>query len=564
MKKVFAGVLALALTVSGVLCGCEDNSGSSKSKEKKLEPNEAGDFKWQEITADDDQPPENVGGIIINGYVGDRTDVVIPKSIQDKPVVAIDEYAFCPYSETEFKDVNDIDEFEDKLFEFAGATDYDVWYENVIEGNEEDIDTLPYIENSLNRSAYLNQKIDSMYDKYKQDLLDKYLEDDEFASDITSISIPATVNYIGFMAFGFCDSLETVEIYGKDNEKDFCVDCDLPFFANTKLKSFNFYIKRYSNKKCFEYCSSLEDVYIYPNSEGYVDLSWLKDAENINSIHVAEGTTSISGITENIENRGTRKLPYSGSSNVIFEKGVSEIYLPSSLEDISDHTFCTHIAEEFNCFKCSKSECPDIEKMECPAYASVIIIAPEGSYAESYADENGISCVNSEDEITKKMKKNQKSSHQKQYDEALSRAEIKMIQVEAFEYAYRIDWVSSCILLNLAGQGYDIDGKYIISSDESKNYNCDNSIIDDFYDSLTNELNFFDSNILEDYDYFIVKGSYGGVVVRNKNNPDAVVTYPKASIYQGDDEFKDWEKEDYSYEEMYEICVGKIEENTNS
>ncbi len=565
MKKFFAGVLSLVLTVSGVLYGCGDNSSSPKSKEKKLEANDASNFRWQEITANDDQPPENIGGIIINGYVGDRTDVVIPKSIQDKPVVAIGDYAFCPYSKTEFKDYYDAEDFEDKLFEFAGV-DYDSWYEDVIEGNEEDIDALPYIANDLRHSIYLDEKIDSMYDKYRQDLIDKYLEDDEFVSDITSISIPATVNYIGFMAFGFCDSLETVEIYGTDNEKDLYMDCYHPFFANTKLKSFNFYLEpgNYGNKECFEYCSSLEDVYICPDSNGHVDLDWLEDTENINSIHIADGMTSISGITEKIKNRSTQKFPYySGSSNIIIEKGVSEIYLPSSLEDISEHTFCTHIADEFNCFKCSNYICSDIHETECPTYASVIMIAPEGSYAESYANENGISCVNSKDEITKKMKENQKSSHKKQYDEALSRSEVKRIQAEAYEYANKISTFSGFVLANLQGQGYDIELKCILSSDKSKNYNCStDSIIDDFYDSLTNELNFFDSNILEDYDYFSVGSSY--IVVRNKNNPDAVVTYPKAKIYQSDGEFKDWEKENYSYEELYEICIDEIGQNADS
>lgn len=563
MKKFFAGVLSLVLTVSGVLCGCGDNSSSPKSKEKKLEANDASDFRWQEITDNDDQSPENIGGIIINGYVGDRTDVVIPKSIQDKPVVAIGDYAFCPYSKNEFTDYYyDDEDLEDKLFEFAGVEELSVWYEDVIEGNEEDIDALPYITNDLSHDAYLSTKRSSMYDKYKQDLLDKYLEGHEPVSDITSISIPTTVNYIGFIAFGFCDSLETVEIYGTDNEKDLYMDCYHPFFANTKLKSFNFYLEPYGNKEYFEYCSSLEDVYIYPDSNGHVDLSWLEDAENINSIHIADGTTSISGITENIKDRSTPKLPYSGSSNIIIEKGVSEIYLPSSLEDISDHTFCTHMADEFNCFKCSNYICSEIEEMECPAYASVIMIAPEGSYAESYANENGIICVNSKDKITKKMKENQKSSHKKQYDEALSRSEVKRIQAEAYKYANKIMIFSGFVLANLEGQGYDIESKCILSSDKSKNYQCNDSILDDFYDSLTNELNFFDSNILEDYDYFSVGSSY--VVVRNKNNPDAVVTYPKAKIYQSDGEFKDWEKENYSYEELYEICIDEIGQNADS
>lgn len=73
----------------------------------------------------------------------------------------------------------------------------------------------------------------------------------------------------------------------------------------------------------------------------------------------------------------------------------------------------------------SKLRRSEIEEMECPDHASVIIIAPEGSYAESYANDNGVNCVNSKDEITKKMKENQQKNHQKQYEDSLARLEIK-------------------------------------------------------------------------------------------------------------------------------------------
>lgn len=246
------------------------------------------------------------------------------------------------------------------------------------------------------------EKMSSNYDEYKDDML-AYVKDHNPVSNITSIMFPATIEYIGKFSFGFCDSLERVEIYGTDNEKISSVGCYYtPFFANAKLKSFNFFLaseRGYGNDYYFEYCTSLEDVFLSPTGEGYVDLNWLESSENINSIHIADGATSISGVSSNYGEYDTYDpvLTYGDYSNIIFEKNVSEIYLPSSLTDISNHTFCTHISTEL-----SKLRSSEIEAMECPDHASVIMIPPGWSYAERYANDNGISCVNSKEEITKK------------------------------------------------------------------------------------------------------------------------------------------------------------------
>lgn len=407
-KKFFADVLALALMVSGVLCGCEADNGSEKTKTKELVANEASDFRWQEITADDDQPPENIGGIMINGYVGDRTDIVIPKSIQDKPVVAIGDYAFCPYTEEDlmhdyyYDDGSYLDP-EGKIFELSTGKELE-YFENLEQF-------------STNLSAEQDEELWQYHNYLWYDRIEN-IKDIPALSEITSIMLPDTIGYIGELAFGFCNSLETIEIYGNNSEEIPSVSCYYaPLLLNTKLKSFNFYftsIRGNGNNSYFEYCTSLKDVYLYPDDEGNVDLNCLKDSENINTVHIADGTTSISGITKNLEIFRDSDIHYIYDySSSIFETNVAEIYLPESLNEVSNHTFCTYITT-------MTTNITSLDEIECPDHASVIIVAPEGSYAESYANENGISCVNSKDEITKKMKEEQESAYKKQHEDALA------------------------------------------------------------------------------------------------------------------------------------------------
>lgn len=406
MKKVFAGVLALTLTISGVLCGCGAGNGSEKAKTKELVPNEASNFKWHEITSAEDQAPENVGCIMITEYIGDRTDIVIPKTIADKPVVSIGDYAFCPYTEEDLRydyEYDDGSEFspERKLFELSTGKE------------------LEYFENLNSEQA---EELQQYYNYMRYERIEN-LNDIPILTEITSIMLPDTIEYIGELAFGFCNSLETIEVYGIDNEEIPSIGCYYPpLFANTKLKSFNFYfesIRGNGNNNYFKYCPSLKDVYLYPDDEGNVDLNCLKYSENINSVHIADGTTSLSGVTEDSKCMLDTNSILSDYSSTIFKTNTSEIYLPSSLNEISNHAFCTYIKTDIT-VKGKRLLYSDIDDIECSDHASVIIVAPEGSYAESYANDNGISCVNSKDEITKEMKEEQESAYKKQHEDSLA------------------------------------------------------------------------------------------------------------------------------------------------
>ena len=142
----------------------------------------------------------------------------------------------------------------------------------------------------INGVTFNEERMNSNYDAYKDDML-AYVKDHDPVSGITSIMFLTTTEYIGKFAFVFCNSLETVEIYETDNEKISSVGCYYTaFFANAKLKYFNFYLtseRGYGNSYYFKYCISLKDVYLYPTDEGYINLNWLESSENINSIPVS-------------------------------------------------------------------------------------------------------------------------------------------------------------------------------------------------------------------------------------------------------------------------------------
>ena len=132
-KKKFFSIIMAGMLMSSMLSGCgeadekstakeneksilSEADNSSEQKEEELIPNEASDFMWHEFTAD--EFPDGVGGICIDKYVGNRTDIVIPKSIDNKPVIAIASFAFCPYTEQELEYGSDpVVSPEDKLKE---------------------------------------------------------------------------------------------------------------------------------------------------------------------------------------------------------------------------------------------------------------------------------------------------------------------------------------------------------------------------------------------------------------------------------------------------------------
>lgn len=181
-KKFFAGVTALTLIMSGILCGCSEkkseeppsiNAASASSKNSQGNTG----FTYALVSSNDEGDSyfgleRYEGGVIITGYVGNETDIVIPEQIDGKPVVGINDFAFCPLRFIHYGDEY-YDFYEDDL-----GKDFT---------SEDTAKVQEFIQN---------------HDKY---------------SNIKSIQIPASIVWYGDDPFFFCDSLESVKVYGESN-----------------------------------------------------------------------------------------------------------------------------------------------------------------------------------------------------------------------------------------------------------------------------------------------------------------------------------------------------------
>ena len=219
MKKKIALIMTVCM-LSVIPTGCGSNATESDNEDKKVsseqtfESNPETDFTWYENEESDSLIPK--GGIVISGYVGTDTDVVIPESIDGKAVVAIDECAFSPYTKDEIE---------------GSGEEFDFW-EDIV-GLEESND----------------------------EQIDEYLNNHEQVSKITSIYIPSSVKGIGEYAFFFCDSLKEITVY-ENEETQILVD-DAGFAYCTSLICLNGDFKPFSNN-IYEGCTALEEVKLYP------------------------------------------------------------------------------------------------------------------------------------------------------------------------------------------------------------------------------------------------------------------------------------------------------------
>ncbi|MGN0574719.1 MAG: leucine-rich repeat protein [Ruminococcus sp.] len=387
MKKLIAYFTAVIMTMA-VFTGCND---SDKDKEKsesasksdsasqiieenipeEIVPNAESDFQYREVTAE--ESAKDVGGIVITGYIGVSDNVVIPRTINGKQVVAIDPLAFCPYTEEKLLRIQDV--------------------ESETSEDEKGLD-LGKVFNKLNNIDTGNRRGDAWnYRCNDEEGLENFkrgLSNLLPLSSIKSIKIPTTIKAFGFGVFAFCGNLQSVEVYDMPSDKPLAIECkNCIFFACGSLEKVNFYPNNYGYGTEDEYacCFNLHTAYLYPDSSGNVNISELLcNNKKIKEIYIAEGTTGISDC------KITRYV-YMNDSIVEFlplvlsEYGVETIHLPFSLREVGEHTFCTHTAEQIGGVtydEYADSVCTgEINK-------NINIIAPVGSYAEQYAKEHGI------------------------------------------------------------------------------------------------------------------------------------------------------------------------------
>lgn len=110
-------------------------------------------------------------------------------------------------------------------------------------------------------------------------------------------------------------------------------------------------------------------------------------------------------------------------------------------------------------------------------------------------------------------------------------------------------------MTDLVAMGHDVSGTYIISSDESKNYQCNAELLPSF-----NECVHEYCNKINGYNYFIVIncGNCVYVAISDKETSQLIGTYPENNLYRKNDDFKYCDLSLYSYEDLYQICLEKV------
>lgn len=367
-KKIFAGVTALTLMMSGVLCGCGNNMKPAtdqkttdsdvdvlEATEAEVIPNKSEDFIWHEIT--EEEISDLKGGIMITAYLGSGTEVMIPKSIDGKPVVAIGDFAFSPLNADDIlKSGDDIPSPDLKL-------------------------TLLKVVGLIENEPYDDSEIKNIKRSINDDEIGEALEQCTPMSDVKQVLIPNTVSYIGGCSFAFCGSLETVKVYDVNEDVIPVIKVDnisgsgmesYPFYACNSLKETNFYLDadECGTDSCYNYCTNLKRVYLYPNFRNEVRLgNWgIYTLSNLEGIMIEDGCTYIYNAIS------YKKKDFSGCT----------FYIPASVTEMDNHIFCTHI----NNGEYDHEGSPDVE--DCTMCDNITIVTPSGSYAESYAKANNI------------------------------------------------------------------------------------------------------------------------------------------------------------------------------
>lgn len=296
--------------------------------------------------------------------------MVIPKSINGKAVVAIDEYAFSP-----FTDIDEICKYQNSL----------------IENKSEE----------LSNKVFEFQKKMMDEEDFHGDILDfdrEYIaKNSEPLSKITSIYIPSSIEFIGPSAFSYCDNVKEISVYG-DTEKEISIDYDC-FDHCISLVCLNGTFIPLDNsmdiQQTYQHCFSLKQLTLYPvnNEENklYVKIDWLPHGGfnleteayeyNLEKLILAEGTKSLAGGVE--MSGGWRGKSLS----------VKEIYIPASVEKIEPGCFINETCDEIE--KLDEQKFEETGKginLETDATykQDITIITPKGSYAEKFAKEHGI------------------------------------------------------------------------------------------------------------------------------------------------------------------------------
>ena len=208
------------------------------------------------------------------------------------------------------------------------------------------------------------------------------IADEVFAENIslTSVLIPASVRWIGDMAFRCCSNIIKFKV-DENNEFLCAIDGDLYTKDGTELINYaqgkndiSFVVRAgvtYIRNVVFKYCEKLEQVHI-PNTVKRIECAAFRGCTKLTCVEIPGSVEDLvrwvfaecTALTEVRLNDGTRFI---GEGAFESCTNLRDIYIPDSVENIFYDAF----------WACDK----------------LTIHAHKGSYAEEYAKENNISFV---------------------------------------------------------------------------------------------------------------------------------------------------------------------------
>lgn len=233
MKKLFCLILSLIIMVSLASCGgngdtpISDENGNSNSAAEQQGGNDT-DITVENLMAHEASPEsdfefgsysETYGGdatlyVQIKGYNGSDSIVVLPETIEGKPVLAIHSYALGVHDDNSIKAIrlsNNIKKICKNAF-FDNET-----LEIVVCG-----DSLKEIAGGTFSACY------NLREVVLNDGIEIIGKEAFMSTDLTEITIPESVTEIGYSAFGYSETLtikgkagSTAEDYAKENNIKF-------------------------------------------------------------------------------------------------------------------------------------------------------------------------------------------------------------------------------------------------------------------------------------------------------------------------------------------------------
>lgn len=293
MKKITAILASAAILLSLTACG-KTESTSKTDNGKSQQSESAG----QSITPDTPDTPDasatgadgfvyhfdsNLNGIVITDYLGESPEVVVPGTIDGKPVVKVD-IARCENPFTKISIPASVTDLGDDFF--AGCLS--LAEITVAEGNTEylSIDGILYGDGG---KTLLNCPCDKTGDVVVPDVVTE-IDGGAFSEckGITSVTFPDGLTKIGPSAFHYCEGIKSITIPNSVAALGYaafmgCMGLESVTISNgiTVLESQTFYR-----------CSALKSVTIPDNVTAIYNEAFAR-CENLTDVVIGNSVTSI-------------------------------------------------------------------------------------------------------------------------------------------------------------------------------------------------------------------------------------------------------------------------------